>query len=68
MVVTKLDIARRLGSVLSAVYRTDVSLCGMSESPLIAEGLIALTPPDLADRLLAVDGKELPSWPKTEVA
>ena len=68
MIVTKLDIARRLGSVISAVYRTNVGLCGISESPLIAEGLIALTPIDLAGRLLAVDGKEMPSWPKTEVA
>ena len=68
MIATKVDITRRLGGVVGAAHATGVALSAISESPLIAEGLIALSPTDLAERLLAECGANTPNWPKTEVA
>jgi flagellar biosynthesis protein FlhF len=52
MIATKLDLARRLGSVLSAASAGRLALTEAGVGPGVADGLIALTPGELAARLL----------------
>ena len=53
MVATKLDLARRLGSVLSAATAGRLALTEAGVGPGVADGLIRLTQDELATRLLA---------------
>ncbi len=53
MIATKLDLARRLGSVLSAADAGHLALTEAGIGPGVADGLIRLTLAELASRLLA---------------
>jgi flagellar biosynthesis protein FlhF len=53
MIATKLDLARRLGSVLSAASVGHLALTEAGVGPGVADGLIRLTNAELAARLLA---------------
>ena len=53
MVATKLDLARRLGSVLSAASAGHLALTEAGVGPGVADGLIRFTQAELAARLLA---------------
>jgi flagellar biosynthesis protein FlhF len=53
MIATKLDLARRLGSVLSAATAGRLALTEAGVGPGVADGLIRLTQDELATRLLA---------------
>jgi flagellar biosynthesis protein FlhF len=53
MIATKLDLVRRLGSVLSAARAGGLALTEAGVGPGVADGLIRLTPDELASRLLA---------------
>jgi flagellar biosynthesis protein FlhF len=53
MIATKLDLARRLGSVLSAADAGGLALAEAGVGPGVADGLIRLTQDELAARLLA---------------
>jgi flagellar biosynthesis protein FlhF len=53
MIATKLDLVRRLGSVLSAANAGRLTLTEAGVGPGVADGLIRFTPAELATRLLA---------------
>ena len=53
MIATKLDLARRLGSVLSAATAGHLALTEAGIGPGVADGLIRFTHAELASRLLA---------------
>jgi flagellar biosynthesis protein FlhF len=53
MIATKLDLARRLGSVLSAASAGRLALTEAGTGPGVADGLIRFTHDELAARLLA---------------
>ncbi|HEY0833133.1 MAG TPA: AAA family ATPase [Azospirillum sp.] len=48
MLVTRLDIARRLGSLLFAAHRARLAFCDGTIAPKVAEGLTSLNPVALA--------------------
>ena len=53
LLVTKLDLARRLGGLLTAAFNGRLYLADVAMSPQVADGLNALSPLTLARRLLA---------------
>lgn len=53
MVATRLDVARRLGGVLAAADAGGLALAEGGTGPGAADGLVALTPESLAERLAA---------------
>lgn len=53
LIATRIDLARRLGNVLGAADAGRLSLAEAGIGPGAADGLAALTPAFLADRLLA---------------
>lgn len=53
LIATKLDLARRLGSVLSAAHAGRMALTEGGIGPGVADGLITFTQDELASRLLA---------------
>ncbi|MEI7607906.1 MAG: GTPase [Rhodospirillaceae bacterium] len=48
VIVTRLDLTRRFGSMLAAVYESRLNFCDVSISPKVAEGLTPLNPLALA--------------------
>jgi flagellar biosynthesis protein FlhF len=52
LLVTRIDMVHRLGSVLAAADAARLSFCEVGTSPQIANGLSALTPLSLAGLLL----------------
>lgn len=52
LVPTRLDIARRLGGILTAAHHGNLSFADASNTPKVADGLFALTPHDLARMLM----------------
>ena len=52
LLVTRLDAARRLGSVLVAADSAKLKFCDLSVTPHVAEGLTAINPVSLARLLL----------------
>ena len=52
MVVTRVDMTRRLGSVLAAAWAGRLTFAEISDTPRISNGLRAMTPSDLAGLLL----------------
>jgi flagellar biosynthesis protein FlhF len=52
MMPTRIDIARRLGGILSAAAQGHLSLADASNTPKVADGLMTLTPHTLAALLL----------------
>lgn len=59
LLLTRLDMARRLGSSLVAVQRARLTFCDGSVSPKVAEGLTPLNPVALAR--LMMPGRERPA-------
>ncbi|BAI73819.1 flagellar biosynthesis protein (plasmid) [Azospirillum sp. B510] len=57
MLVTRLDMARRLGSVLAIAARARLSFCDASISSKVAEGLTALNPLALARMMIPPEEK-----------
>ncbi len=49
---TRVDMARRLGSLLAAAHHGSLSFCDVSNTPKVAEGLTALTPKILSQLLV----------------
>ena len=52
LLVTRLDAARRLGSVLVAADTAKLKFCDLSVTPHVAEGLTPINPVSLARLLL----------------
>lgn len=52
MVVTRLDLARRLGSVLAAAHTANIAFAEISKTPMIKNGLAPVDPESLAKLLL----------------
>ncbi|CAO3453879.1 GTPase [Azospirillum largimobile] len=57
MLVTRLDMARRLGSLLAIAARARLSFCDASVSSKVAEGLTALNPLALARMMIPAEEK-----------
>lgn len=57
MLVTRLDMTRRLGSVLAIAARARLSFCDASVSSKVAEGLTALNPLALARMMIPAEEK-----------
>jgi flagellar biosynthesis protein FlhF len=53
MIATKLDLTRRLGSVVSAASAGCLALTEAGVGPGVVDGLISFTQAELAARLLA---------------
>lgn len=49
---TRVDMARRLGNILSAAYHGDLSFCDLSDTPKVAQGLSPLNPDSLSKLLM----------------
>ena len=60
LIATRLDVARRLGNLLAAALAGRLVLTEAGIGPGAADGLTALTPDLLADRLLAARAPVLP--------
>jgi len=56
IMVTRVDIARRLGGVLSAVYDARLNFCEISQTTQVADGLTPLDPVTLARLLMPETG------------
>ena len=54
---TRVDVARRLGSMLAAADAAGLSLCNVSVTPLVAEGLSTINPVSLARLLMRDPGR-----------
>jgi flagellar biosynthesis protein FlhF len=69
LIVTRLDIARRLGGILAGAHAAGLAFAGAATTPHFAYGLRPLTAPILARRLVAaaLDGRRFapPSSPFT---
>lgn len=52
MIPTRTDIARRMGGLLAAAHQGHLSFADVSNTPKVAEGLIALSPKRLAQILM----------------
>lgn len=48
LIATRLDLARRLGSIFAAIDSAQLTLCAVSQSPLISKELILASPEKLA--------------------
>lgn len=57
LICTGLDIAHRLGALLSVANAAELAFCDQSTTPNIANGLDALTAEKLAQRLIALGSK-----------
>ena len=55
MVATRLDIARRLGGLLSAAQKGGLAFCDISFTPKVTDGLSSMTPNLLAEFLINPD-------------
>jgi len=55
MIATRLDMARRLGGILSASHQSGLALADASNTPKVADGLITMTPKSLS-RLIMPQG------------
>ncbi len=49
---TRVDIARRLGSMLAAAHHGNLSFCDVSNTPKVAQGLMPITPKYLSQLLV----------------
>jgi len=58
---TRLDIARRLGGLLSATAKAGIAFTDASNTPMVANGLLTITPQSLASLLM-------PTAPRTGTA
>ncbi|MEM8800225.1 MAG: hypothetical protein AAGF15_09135 [Pseudomonadota bacterium] len=53
MIATRLDGARRLASLLAALYKGKFALAGLADGPFVGDGLLPPTPQTLARLLVA---------------
>lgn len=58
LISTRLDIARRLGSLLSAAHHGNMAFSDVSTTPKVADGLYSLTPKTLAKLLMPTAYRE----------
>ncbi len=65
LLVTRIDMARRLGAMLAAADAAKLRFCDVSVTPHVADGLSAITPTALA-RLLIPNGAEFDETVKNE--
>ena len=61
LIPTRLDIARRLGSILSAAYSGSLAFADASNTPKVADGLLSLTPQTLAKLLMPSAYRDAPA-------
>ena len=52
LIVTRIDVARRHGSILSAATQGNLSICGIGIGPNVSDGLNSINPVSLARLLL----------------
>jgi len=52
MIATRLDMARRVGGVISAAHQGGLAFADASNTPKVADGLIGMTPKSLAKLLM----------------
>ncbi len=57
MLPTRLDISRRLGGLLQAAHQGGLAFADASNTPQVAEGLMAMTPENLCELLMPGAGK-----------
>lgn len=55
MISTRLDVARRLGGLLSAAQKGGMSFCDISFTPRVTDGVTAMTPATLSEFLINPD-------------
>ncbi|PCH98757.1 MAG: hypothetical protein COB76_06795 [Alphaproteobacteria bacterium] len=55
MICTRMDIARRLGGLLSAAQKADMSFCDTSFTPKVTDGITQMTPQRLSTFLVNPD-------------
>lgn len=65
LVATRLDIARRLGGLLSAAHHGNLSFADASNTPKVADGLVALSPKTLSGLLMPGAFRTAPAKRKT---
>jgi len=65
MLATRLDIARRLGGVLSAAQKGDMAFCDISFTPKVTDGIAQMDPNMLASFLINPD-KTLRNFTKSQ--
>lgn len=56
VIMTRLDLVKRIGGTLSAIVSQKMKLVGYSESPLVADGLTLLNAHELARLILGTHG------------
>lgn len=59
MIPTRLDMARRLGSVLTAAHQGGLALADASNTPKVADGLITMDPKSLSKLLMPAAFREM---------
>ncbi|MGF1454601.1 MAG: GTPase [Alphaproteobacteria bacterium] len=64
VIITRLDVARRLGSVLWLLHTTGLALAQGSRTPYVADGLVPMDPSSLARLIMGVPRSSLPSPPR----
>ncbi len=64
MLITRLDMARRLGSLLGTAHRSRMAFCNASVSSKVAEGLTPLNPVAFARLMMPAEDKAARSRPK----
>jgi flagellar biosynthesis protein FlhF len=57
LLITRLDVGRRLGALLSCAYEARLALCDSTASPNVAAGMTALNPVALARLLLPAEAQ-----------
>ncbi len=62
LLVTRMDAARRLGSVLLAADTAKLGFCDMSTTPHVADGLVQVNPLTLARHLLPEVPQQIQMW------
>ena len=58
VLVTRLDLTRRFGSVLAAVYESRLTFCDVSITSKVADGLTPLNPVALARLMMPEPERE----------
>ncbi|AWJ87164.1 GTPase (plasmid) [Azospirillum sp. TSH58] len=64
MLITRLDMARRLGSLLGTAHRARMAFCNASVSSKVAEGLTPLNPVAFARLMMPAEDKAARNRPK----
>ena len=62
MIPTRVDMARRLGGLLSAAHQGGLSFADASNTPKVADGLISLSPKNMAKLLMPSAFRDSPAY------